>query len=245
MMTRLKQNIIITIGILFSISLFSQEQPPSLKITPLTGNFFVFTTYKSYKGNRTSSNGLYLLTEKGAVIIDTPWDTTQFQPLLDSIETKHKRKVILCIATHSHEDRTGGLEFFKQKGIKTFTTRQTDSISQIRNEKRAEFHFTKDTTFKVGQYSFQTYYGGEGHTKDNIVIWFPKDKVLYGGCLIKSLEATDLGYIKEANLKSWPVSLNKVKQKFQKPKFIITGHQDWTSLNSIDYTIDLLQKNKK
>lgn len=33
-------------------------------------------------------------------MFDTPWDTTQFQPLLDSIKFKHNMNVLMCIATH-------------------------------------------------------------------------------------------------------------------------------------------------
>jgi metallo-beta-lactamase class B len=245
MTTSIRQNIIFVIGLLLSISLFGQTETPSLKITHLTGDFYIFTTYRTFKDKPMPSNGLYFLTDKGAVLIDTPWDTTQFQPLLDSIEFKHKKKVVLCIATHSHEDRTGGLEFLRQKGIKTYTTKQTDEISKERGEKRAEFYFTKDTTFNVGNYSFQTYYCGEGHTKDNIVIWFGKDKILYGGCVIKSVEATDLGYIGESNLDAWPVTLTNIKKKFPNYKFIIPGHQDWTSIKSLDHTLDLLRQSKK
>lgn len=118
----------------------------------------------------------------------------------------------------------------------------TDEICKESGEKRAEFNFTKDTIFKVGNYSFETYYGGEGHTKDNIMIWFGKDKILYGGCAVKSKEATDLGYVGEANLKAWPITLQNIKKRFQGPKFIVTGHQDWGSLNSIDHTLELLRK---
>ena len=34
----------------------------------------------------------------------------------------------MCFATHSHEDRAGGLEFYRQKGIKTYTIKLTDEI---------------------------------------------------------------------------------------------------------------------
>jgi metallo-beta-lactamase class B len=245
MTTSIRQNIITVMGLFLSISLFGQAQNPSLKITHLTGNFYVFTTYRTFKDKPMSSNGLYFLTDKGAVMIDTPWDTTQFQPLLDSIELKHMKKVVLCIATHSHEDRTGGLQFLKQKGVRTYTTKQTDDICKERGEKRPEFYFTKDTAFKVGKYSFQTFYGGEGHTKDNIVIWFSKDKILYAGCVIKSTEATDLGYVRESNLATWPITLTNIKQKFPNYKFIIPGHQDWTSIKSFDHTLDLLRQSEK
>lgn len=55
---------------------------------------------------------MYLVAKDGVVLFDTPWDTTQFQPLLDSIKLKHDKNVIICIATHAHEDRTGGLEYY-------------------------------------------------------------------------------------------------------------------------------------
>ena len=224
------------------MSCFGQTENPGLKITHLTGDFYIFTTYRAYKSQLTPANGLYLLTGKGAVMIDTPWDTTQFQPLLDSIEVKHKKKVVLCIATHSHEDRTGGLDFLKHKGVKTYTSRQTDAICREHGEKRPEFVFSKDTIFRIGNYSFETFYGGEGHTKDNLVIWFSKDRILYGGCLIKSTEATDLGYTRESNLKAWQATLLRVKQKFPDRRFVIPGHQDWTSTGSIDHTLELLRK---
>lgn len=223
---------------------FKLNAEQKLVITPLTGDYYIFTTYQSFKNRRMSSNGLYVVTSGGVVMIDTPWDSTQFQPLLDSIRIKHKKKVVLCVATHSHEDRTGGLDYFKRQGIKTYTTKQTDSICLKRGEKRAEYTFTKDTTFKLGQYSFQTFYAGEGHTKDNIAIWFEKEKVLYGGCLLKSTEATDLGYVRESNLKEWPLTLNKIQQKFKSPKFYVTGHQDWSDNKSLQHTLLLLQQHK-
>lgn len=222
---------------------FGQTEP-ALKISYLTKDMYVYTTYRDYKGSKTSSNGLYLVTDDGVMMIDTPWDTSQFQPLLDSIETRHHKKVVLCVATHSHEDRTGGLKYYRQKGIKTYTSALTDSISEKSGENRAEFCFKSDTVFRLGQYSFQTCYAGPGHTTDNIFIWFGANKVLYGGCAIKSIEATDLGYIKEADLSKWPSTLNKIKQSFPNPRFIIPGHQSWNSLRSIDHTLKLLKEHR-
>jgi metallo-beta-lactamase class B len=225
--------------------LISGQNEPALKITQLSGDFYVFTTYNEYKGSRVSSNGLYVVSNEGVIMIDTPWDKSQLQPLLDSIEKKHHKKVLLCVSTHSHEDRTGGLKYYRQKGIKTYTSKLTDSICEKTGENRAEFCFKHDTTFKLGQYSFQTSYAGPGHTKDNIFIWFGNDKVLYGGCAVKSKEATDLGNIKDADLAQWPATLNTVKKKFPGPRFIIPGHQSWSSLKSIDHTLKLLKEHSK
>jgi metallo-beta-lactamase class B len=232
---------IFLLGCLFLTTSFGQ----ALKITKLKKNFYIYTTSIMYGGTPFPANGMYVVTDSGVILLDTPWDTTQFQPLLDSIQIKYHKKVMLCIATHSHSDRTAGLEYFKQQGIKTYTTFLTDEFCIKNNDKRAEFHFTDDTTFTVGQYTFQTYFAGEGHTKDNIVIWFPKDKILYGGCLIKSTEATSLGYLDDANITAWPATINNLKQKFPDPAFIIPGHQSWESKKSLDHTLFLLKENKK
>lgn len=230
---------------LLSLSSTSAQTTNDLKITHLTGDFYIYNTYKLFGTKVQPANGMYVLTDSGAVLIDTPWDTFPFGNLLDSIQAKHHKKVILCIATHSHEDRTFGLDYYRKKRIKTFTSKLTDEISKKNATPRAEFLFEKDTTFSIGQHSFETYYAGPGHTADNIVIWFNKEKILYGGCLVKSTEATDLGYIAEANLGEWPKSIKKIQVRYHDPAFIIPGHYDWTSKRSLDYTLELLGKNKK
>lgn len=231
--------------LLLSTKFFGQTKNSGILITPLSKNCYIYTTYHNYKGSVASANGLYVLTTNGVILIDSPWDTTQFQPLLDSIQARHHMPVVFCLATHSHEDRSAGLEFYSQKNIKTYTSTLTDSLSKINHYKRAQFHFVKDTTFTIGQTVFQIFYPGAGHTIDNVVVWFPAEKILYGGCLIKSVEATDLGYIKEANLQAWPQTLKNLQQKFPQPKFIIPGHDNFTSLNAINHTLKLLQQHKK
>lgn len=234
-------------GILMFLSfqLTGQSVSQKLSISPLTDSFYVFTTYQTYQGTLFPSNGMYFLTTAGAVMIDSPWDTTQFQPLLDSIRHKHRAEVVLSIATHSHKDRTSALDFLKSKGIKTYTSLMTDQISKSTNEKRAEYVFVHDTLFRVGEQQFQTFYGGAGHTPDNIVIWFDQEKILYGGCLVKSVEAKDLGNLADANLVEWPGTIMKIQEKFKEPHYIIPGHQDWTSLSSLNHTLMLLTKSNK
>ncbi len=188
---------------------------------------------------------MYLVTNNGVVMFDTPWDTTQFQPLLDSIKNRHNKTVVLCIATHFHDDKTAGLEYYKQKGIKTYTTQQTDELSKKSGKKRAAYLINKDTAITMGQYSFQTYYPGRGHTADNIVVWFEKEKILYGGCLIKSIEDEDLGYLGDASINDYATTIEKIQQKYKKPKFIIIGHGDWLSTNSLKHTLKMAKNLRK
>ncbi|PIF33980.1 metallo-beta-lactamase class B [Flavobacterium sp. 9] len=221
---------------------FAQSKNSPLQISHLTGDFYVYKTFHDYKGTLISANALYLVTNKGVVLFDAPWDKTQFQPLLDSIKVKHHKEVVMCFATHSHEDRAGGLGFYGKKGIKTYTIKLTDQILEKNNEPRAEFVISNDTTFTVGQHTFEVYYPGKGHASDNIVVWFNKEKVLYGGCFVKSIEATDLGYLGDSDVKEWEKSIAKVQSKFKNPKYIITGHDDYKDLNSLKHTLKLVKE---
>jgi metallo-beta-lactamase class B len=240
------KSINISIALIFSIThVFGQVDTAKLKISHLTGDFYIYTTYNTYEDDKVPANGMYLVTNNGVVMFDTPWDTTQFQPLLDSIKLRHNKNVILSFATHWHSDKTAGLEYYKQQGIKTYTTALTYELSKINNKKRAEFLMTTDTVFNVGQYSFETYYPGQGHTIDNIVIWFKKEKILYGGCLIKGADAESLGYLGDANVKEYEATLKKVQKKCKRPKHIIIAHSDWNNINSLKHSIKMAKELKK
>ncbi len=219
---------------------FGQSKNSPLQISHLTGDFYVYKTFHDYKGTKISANALYLVTSKGVVLFDAPWDKTQFLPLLDTIKARHNKKVIMHFATHSHEDRAGGLDFYRKKGIKTYTIKLTDEILKKNNEGRAEFIIPNDTTFTVGQHTFEVYYPGKGHASDNVVEWFNKEKVLYGGCFVKSISAVDLGYLGDADVKEWQKSMNKVQTKFKKPVYVIPGHDNGTNAESLNHTLKLI-----
>lgn len=236
---------ILTLILTCCLSIIYGQTEPKLKITNLTGNFYIYTTYNTYEGTQVPANGMYLVTNNGVVLFDTPWDTTQFQPLLDSIQFMHHKNVTMCIATHWHGDRTAGLEYYRQHHIKTYTTIRTDELSKKNNAKRAEFLIANDTVFHVGPYSFETYFPGEGHTLDNIVIWFENEKILYGGCLIKGADAENLGYLGDANVQAYASTLQNVQNKYKNPKFIIVSHSDWKNINSLKHSIKLANALKK
>jgi metallo-beta-lactamase class B len=227
------------------IDLMGQTSNPKLKIAHLTNNFYIYTTYSTYNDVATPAHGMYLVGDSGVALFDTPWDSTQFQALLDSIEARHHKSVTLCIAAHWHSDRTAGLEYYKQKGIKTYTTQFTDELAKINNHKRAEFLMQNDTTFHFDRYTFETYYPGQGHTLDNIIVWFPKERILYGGCLIKGGTAVNLGFLGDANKKEYYNTLKRVEKKCPDPNYIVISHSDWNDPNSLRRSIKLAKKLRK
>lgn len=232
----------IVLFLVISFNSFGQKKNSPLPISHLTGDFYVYKTFHDYNGTLISANAMYLVTDKGVVLFDAPWDETQFQPLLDSIKAKHNKEVIMLFATHSHDDRAGGFDFYRKKGIKTYSIKLTDDILKKENKPRAEFIIPNDKTFTVGQHTFEVYYPGKGHASDNVVVWFDKEKVLYGACFIKSADAKDLGYLADSDVKEWKKSIGKVKAKLKNPKYIIPGHEDWTNTESLNHTLKLVDE---
>src|SRR5690606_32251476 len=110
---------------------------------------------------------------------------------------------------------------------------------------QARFIFNSDTVFNIGGHSIYTYYPGAGHTADNIVLWFPAESILYGGCFIKSRDAYALGNLAEAEPEKWLASAHRLKEKFPEPAFVIPGHYDWKQPGSLGHTIQLINQHLK
>ena len=95
-----------------------------------------------------------------------------------------------------------------------------------------------------GQQVICQYFGG-GHTVDNIVVYFSKDHVLFGGCLIKSKKSKGLGNIKDAVIDQWDVTIEKVKNEYKDIDYIIPEHGHYGNKDLLRHTINLVEKHKK
>nr|WP_063857827.1 subclass B1 metallo-beta-lactamase BlaB-3 [Elizabethkingia meningoseptica]Q9XBN7.1 RecName: Full=Metallo-beta-lactamase type 2; AltName: Full=B2 metallo-beta-lactamase; AltName: Full=Beta-lactamase type II; AltName: Full=Carbapenem-hydrolyzing beta-lactamase BlaB-4; Short=CHbetaL-4; AltName: Full=Class B carbapenemase BlaB-4; AltName: Full=Metallo lactamase BlaB-3; AltName: Full=Metallo-beta-lactamase type II; Flags: Precursor [Elizabethkingia meningoseptica]AAD43582.1 beta lactamase BlaB3 [El len=240
MMKKMKWALVLALG-LTGLNAFGQETP-EVKIEKLKDNLYVYTTYNTFNGTKYAANAVYLVTSKGVVVIDSPWGEEKFKNFTDEIYKRHGKKVIMNIATHSHDDRAGGLEYFKSLGAKTYSTKMTDSILAKDNKPRAQYTFDNNKSFKVGKDEFQVYYPGKGHTADHVVVWFPKDKVLVGGCIIKSGDSKDLGFLGEAYVNDWTQSVHNIQKKFPNVQYVVAGHDDWKDQTAIQHTLDLISE---
>lgn len=214
---------------------------PALKIVQLTKDCYVHTSYQLLNGKWFPANGLHIVTENEIILVDAPWTENYTRILIDSLEKKHHKKITFCIATHFHDDRTGGLDVLKAHGVKTWSGRQTLEWCKTRREKQAAFAFEKDTVFDFGAIHLETFYPGPGHSPDNIVVWIPEKKILYGGCFVKSIQSQDLGNLSDANVAEWKKSVEKVMQKFPQPAYVVPGHFGWKNKKSLKHTLKLLK----
>jgi len=235
------------IGLMFATVGYAQQAPFTISIKPLTKNFYVCTSYGTPDGATPfPANCVFAVTNTGIVLIDTPWGEPQTQQLIDSLQQRFNKKIITCIATHFHEDRTGGLEILSKNGTETYASALTYKLAKDRGEQVPDFTFASDTTFAVDSLEFETFYPGQGHSRDNIVVWFPKEKILVGGCFLKSMDTNAIGNIVDANVDQWPVSVRKLSERFKDAKYVIPGHEGWKGgVKQFAHTIKVVTQKKQ
>lgn len=243
----MRRLICICLGLLIGHASTAQPGPkPKLVVTPIAQRVYVHTTYSMYQGEPVPSNGLIINTVDGVVLIDTGWDTKDdtdnTQQLLRWVADSLHQPVRLCIVTHSHDDKVGGISALRKAGVRVISTPLTAQKTVQAGYESPEGILPNDTTFTIGQVPIQTYFPGAGHTSDNIVVWLPNQQILHGGCFVKSVSAFGLGYIGEANLSEWGNSVRRVMNQFGTAKLVIPGHEEWTDTKSLEHTLQLLSK---
>lgn len=228
------------LSVLFSLVFLSASAQPKLRISPLAAGVYVFTTYQSFQGEPYPANGMYVVGRQGAFLVDAPWDTLQTIPLIDSIYRKHGVRVVGAVATHFHADRTGSFGVLNRLGIPTYSSRQTRQLCRDRGEYEARYAFRADTVFRLGGPVLQFRYFGAAHTVDNRVAYDSATGTLFGGCMIKSTDAEDLGNLADADPAAWVYTMQKLRKAYPNPRFVVPGHEGWADGRGLEHTQALL-----
>jgi metallo-beta-lactamase class B len=185
-------------------------------------------------------NGMIVVDEGKAVILDSPAYNEVSQELILYLTTVLNLKIDAIVSTHFHADCLGGLDAFHQAGVASFATHKT--IEFARNSKATvpQNGFDGNKTLPVGGKAIYLEFVGEGHTRDNIIGYFPNDSVLFGGCLIKEIGAGK-GNLEDANTTAWSETVRKIKAKYPQTKIVIPGHGQTGGTELLDYTITLFE----
>ncbi|MDE2393597.1 MAG: subclass B1 metallo-beta-lactamase [Cytophagales bacterium] len=213
---------------------FIQAQQITLK--QLSENTFIHTSYlQTDDFGHVPCNGLVIRNGQQALVFDTPTDDKGAKELIRLVQDSLHCKIVMVIPTHFHNDCLGGLQAFHDAGIPSIANELTLELAKNSQVTIPEFSFHKSFTFKVGQEKVLIKFLGQGHTRDNVVGYFPKEKVLFGGCLIKELGASK-GFLGDANVNEWPATVAKVKKAFPRVKWVVPGHGDAGDASLLDYT---------
>jgi len=193
-------------------------------------------------GRPIGTNGLLIATGKISVLIDTGWNVAQTRKLLDWARLELRQPVQHVIVTHAHEDRMGGLKAVVGRPIVIYGHAHTSRLARMYGQ--PTFHWTFDAVerLNLGGEIFDLLYPGPGHAPDNIVVYLPRRRLLFAGCLVRPTQATTLGSLDDANLKTWPMALSRVIERYRDARIIVPGHGIPAGVELLSHTMELLEK---
>jgi metallo-beta-lactamase class B len=194
----------------------------NIGISRLTENTWLIQTSFACNG-KLDCNHLLVVDGNEMVLVNTPASDSLTGILLDVLEKKFNKKVTKVIVSHFHDDSSAGLPETKRRGIISYSLDKTGELLKPFN-RTVDIIFTDSLIIPLQTMNIELYFPGAGHSIDNIVVWLPSDKILFGGCLLKPMGATNKGNTADANEEAWPVTVQKVKDKFGDAKVVIPGH---------------------
>jgi len=198
------------------------------------------TSMEAGEWGRVSANGLIAATAGEAVVFDTPPDEAVSRELIDWITDTLGCRIVAVVPTHYHLDNLGGLDAFHRRGIPSHANRATIEMAERLGLPVPRYGFDDLLELTVGDRRVYALYFGEGHTRDNIVGWFPSEKVLFGGCLVKEVGA-GRGNLAEANPDAWPATVRLLRDEMSESRIVVPGHGLWGGMELLDYTIGLFE----
>jgi metallo-beta-lactamase class B len=202
--------------------------------------------HRSTDAHGIPSNGLVAIVRGGLLLIDTAWTEEQTEAILRWGDEVLALPWVGAVITHEHADRDGGLGALFRRKIPTAALDLTVAKLARRGVRGVTTLFTARAATFADPRGFEAYYPGPGHAADNIVIALPSAGILFGGCLIKSADAKDLGFTGDADLASWPAAVRRVADKYRQSTIVIPGHGPVDANQAAcPHTLDLLKASPK
>ena len=212
-----------------------------LIVVQISENGFLHTSFlQTNDFGNVPCNGMIVRNKNEVIVFDTPTNNKSAEDLINFIRKKLHCKINAIVPTHFHDDCLGGLVSFHKLKIPSFGNFSTIELAKANNVVVPQNGFNDSLRLNLGNTYASVKYFGQGHTKDNVVGYFPSENILFGGCLIKELNATK-GFLGDANVNEWSNTVEKIKQQYPDVKIVIPGHGEIGGRELFDYTIKLFK----
>lgn len=209
------------------------------------------------------------------VWIDTPYTPEAASSVLEWLYKKHGKSIkITEINTGFHIDNLGGNGELIKRGIPVYGSQLTCELLKTRSrstmqtmlkwlsspenkryydayksfrfyEPTKKFNLNEEQVLTLGGEKVEIYFPGPTHTYDNTVVYIPGKKILFGGCMVLSLEAKKAGFVNDGNLTEWPKSLVKVLKKYSNAELVVPGHGMAGDIKLLKHSISVLENRGK
>lgn len=206
------------IALVLAAGLTPAMAAPSLTLTPLKGGVYVVED-RYYA----AENSAVYVGRDHVTVVGATWTPQTAEMLVAEIRKITPLPITEVIDTNHDPDRIGGNATFKQIGAKIIATAQIreliekDGAAVVKQTQAALPSYPDipivlpDTVypsdFELQNGKVRALYLGPSHKVDDIFVYFPEEKVLYGGCSLKA----QLGNMDGADLVEYPKTLQKLK----------------------------------
>jgi len=214
-----------------------------LQLVPLTENTWLHVSYINMPGiGRVSANGLIYVSGTEAFLFDTPWNDGLTKALVSWLTDNMKLKIAGFVPNHWHNDCMGGLAYLQSQKTESYANWLTVVIAKSKKLPVPAHSFRDSLQLTLGNKQIFCCYPGQAHSTDNIVVWLPSEKILFAGCMVKSIDAPDLGNTADGNLKAYPETIERVMKKFPDAIIVIPGHGKPGGKELMKHTLELAKK---
>ncbi|MEM7479648.1 MAG: subclass B1 metallo-beta-lactamase [Acidobacteriota bacterium] len=211
-----------------------------VEIHPLEDGLWLHRSRTAWEEYGTiEANGLVIAGSQGAWIIDTAWNEEQTEALIAWV-TAEVGPLLGVVATHFHFDGLGGVSAFHRRDLPSWGHQKTAPLAPTWNLEAPRHTFAESAELSTGSGTVELFYPGPGHSPDNIVVWLPERRVLYGGCLIKSAKTRHSGNLEDADVTAWPASLDAVGKRYPAARTVVPGHGDPGDLSLLGHTAKII-----
>ena len=249
-----------TVAILVAVSMTifaaapaAPNEGPKLVLTRLTDKLYVAEDFSFAK-----ENSLVYIGNTYVTVIGATWTPRTASRLAEEISGITSKPIGEVVNTNHDLDRAGGNAFFNSIGARIVSTKMTRDLLEREGKRSVELmrlsypdypeveivlpdeYFPGDFALQDGD--LRCIYLGPSHKPDDIFVNFPKEKVLYGGCILKE----ELGSLDGADLVEYPRTLMRLKELDLDIDTIVAGH--FTPVQGpelIDRYLRLLEQNRR
>ncbi len=211
-----------------------------LELYPVVAGVWRHVSWAKLPGSGlTPANGLVVIDGSEVALIDTPWDDGQTAMLLDWADREKRATRHVVVVGHAHQDCLGGLAEAHARGAESYASALTVGLAKRHGDEVPRHAFTDTLTVRVGKRRLELRHAGAGHTQDNIVIWLPDARVLFGGCLVRSPGARNLGNPAEADPAAWLATVERLAALYPTARIVVPGHGEPGGPELLTHTADL------
>ncbi len=217
-----------------------------IELLHLRDSIYVHVTWHTHEDyGRFPSNGLVVVRNGQALMVDTPMDNDKTKRLTRYLKDSMSVDLVKLVVGHFHDDCLGGLEYIQEIGVESEANALTVEKCRETGLPVPSTAFKDSLVFDFLGEQIDCRYFGAGHSFDNITVYIPAKRVLFGGCLVKAMPSRGLGNLSDALVSDWDATVEKVLKAYPDAETVIPGHGPYGGAELLNHTIELVKAQKR